>query len=346
MNSNFRRAALLFAVAFPAQNPKAQAQAIPNALCENGECQAAIAAVDYEGRAAYKLTDGRTEAIIVPEIGRVMSFGKVGGPNLLWNAAQAPKNAGWKNFGGDKTWLAPQGSWKQFHGSDNWPPDPAFDGTPHRAEVLSGGKLRLTTPLSVTGIRLTRVMYFDANGEFVIEQTARKEKGAPIRAGLWSITQTVPGEAVFLPVNPRSTYAGGFRRFEAPSEAQKLALVKPNLLRITPANEGGGLKFGVDATVSSIASLRDGVAFLQKTAQPQGNYPDAQGQGAGLPVEIFVLGDAKSFYVEMELLGPLKTFAVGGKSTQTVRWSLHTLPSKNANSPAVADAVEKLLFNG
>ncbi len=345
MNPLFPRAALLFATLAPFQIPAIQAQSIPNALCESGECQPAIAALQYGGRRAYKLTDGKTEAVVVPEIGRIMRFGKVGGPNLLWNLTGSPAKEGWKNYGGDKTWLAPQSSWKAFHGSDNWPPDSAFDGKAHQAEVLSGGKVRLTSPLSPTGIRLTRTMYFADNGDFVIEQMARKERGAPLRASIWSITQTVPGEAVFLPTSSKSTYPGHYHPFGKVGIAQKVALVKPNLLRIIPAGEGGGAKFGVDAPVSSIASIRDGVAFVQKSPKPRGIYPDAEG-GAGFPVEIFVLGDPNSFYVEMELLGPLKTFAVGGKSTHTVRWSLHDLPSKNVESPAVVAAVEKLLFNG
>ncbi|PQV63019.1 protein of unknown function (DUF4380) [Abditibacterium utsteinense] len=348
MNSIIYRSALLLCLVAPLSFSSARAQSAfeTSALCENGECSPAISAVTYGGRDAFKLTNGKTEAIIVPQIGRVMRFGKVGGPNLLWNAADsAPKNAGWKNYGGDKTWLAPQSSWKQFHSSDNWPPDPAFDGKPHRSEVLSGGKLRMTTPLSPTGIRISRTFYFDDKGEFVIEQTATKEKGAPVRAGIWSITQVVPGEAIFMARNRNSTYAEGFHKMGNVGEAQKIEVVNPNLLRITPSSAGAGGKIGVDSPISSLVSVRDGVAFLQKAIQPAGLYPDGEG-GAGFPTELYINGDAKAFYVEMEILGPLKNFAVGGKSTHTVRWSLHDLPSKNVESPALVATVEKLIFGG
>lgn len=338
-----RRAPFLAAMALFQFSP-VEAQNLSGALCETGECRPAIAITKYGERKAFALTDGRTEAIIVPEIGRVMRFGKIGGPNLLWNLSGSPAATGWKNFGGDKTWLAPQSSWKAWHGSDNWPPDTAFDGKPHGAEVLSGGKLKLTTPLSPTGIRITRTMFFDANGDFVIEQTAQKVKGAPIRASIWSITQTVPGQAVFLPVNTTSDYNGGFLNMMGAGETQKSVLVKPNLLRVTPVGAGGGAKFGVDAPVSSLISVRDGVAFLQKTAKPAGIYPEGK-NGDGFPVELYINGDAKAFYIEMEMLGPLKTFVAGGKSTHTVRWGLHDLPSKNLESPAVVNMIEKLLFS-
>ncbi len=344
MKFHFSRLAPVFAAVALLQGSPIQAQNAASALCENGECRPAIAITKYGGRKAFALTDGRNEAIIVPEIGRVMRFGKIGGPNLLWNlSGPTPPRGGYINFGGDKTWLAPQSSWQQFHGKNGWPPDAAFDGKPHEAEVLSGGKLKLTTPLSPTGIQLSRVMFFDENDDFVIEQTAQKLKGEPVRASIWSITQTAPGQAVFLPINTKSDYDGGFLNMMGSGEAQKSVLVKPNLLRIIPIGTGGGAKFGVDSPVSSLVSVRDGVAFLQKTAKPAGIYPDGK-NGDGFPIELYINGDAKAFYFEMEMLGPLKTFAVGGKSTHTVRWSLHDLPSKDANSPAVANAVEKLLF--
>ncbi|HEX8463094.1 MAG TPA: hypothetical protein VF627_00620 [Abditibacterium sp.] len=340
MPSKIRRAALLFSLSI-ALSATASAQTV---LCENGECLPMISQVTYFERPAYRLTDGKTEAIIVPEIGRIMSYGKVGGANLLWNSPTKDglNGGGWKNYGGDKTWLSPQSSWQEFHGKAGWPPDNALDGSAYKPDVLTGGKLQMTSPLSPSGIRLTRTMYFDdKSGEFVIEQMARKEKGAPIRASIWSITQVVPGQVTFLPANANSTYPNSYARLQGQSE--RIELVNPNLLRLFPYLENGGAKFGIDAPVSALVSVHDQVAFLQKTTQPTGEYPDAKG-GAGFPVEVFVSGDPANRYIELELLGPLKTFSVGGKSTQTVKWSLHNLPSRFNGSPEITIAIEKLLY--
>ena len=312
-------------------------------LCIQGQCEPAISKVTYFDRPAYKLTNGAVEAVVVPEIGRVMRFGKVGGPNLLWNNPQAQlTNDGWKNYGGDKTWLSPQSNWKVFHGSAGWPPEPALDGLPQKADVLTGGKLQLTTPLSKTGIRVIRTLYFDENGEFVIEQTARKESGEPLQAGLWSISQVVPGEAVFFAINPDTQYKDGLYRWNN-NAALPAERVRPNLIKIEPRAAGSGTKMGFDTKISALASVSDGVAWVQKSARPDGDYPDGASE-AGFPTELYVNGDPKVYYQELEILGPLQTFYKGASWTHTVRWSLHDLPSKDVNSPAVVEMMEHLLL--
>ena len=271
-----------------------------------------------------------------------MSFGKIGGPNLIWNARpeQLAKN-GWKNYGGDKTWLAPQKNWPSVNGSKSWPPDMALDGSAQKPDVLTGGKLQLTTPLSPTGIRIVRTMYFDENGEFVIEQTARKESGAPVEVGLWNVTQVVPGQAVFAPVNPSSTYANGSYIWDGKT-VEGAQLVAPGLMKIEPRADGNAPKIGFDAPVAALASMRDGVAWLQKSDRPDGEYPDGK-DGAGFPLETYINGNPTMYYQELEFLGPLRELKIGDSQTKTVRWSLHPLPSADTSSPEVIAAIEKLL---
>ncbi len=313
-------------------------------LCENGECQPAISDTTYFGRPALRLTDGKCEAVVVPSLGRVMRYGKVGGANLLWNAPVSAKyKAGeWKNFGGDKTWLAPQSSWSTFHGT-GWPPDPAFDGTPHSAQVLSGGKVKLVSQTSPTiGIRLERMMWFNAAGEFVVEQCALKTSGAPVRVGLWSISQSVPGASVFLPIASDSVYKNGYFRFGTAKVPDECVSVANGLLRVDPVPRGGGKKFGVDAPIAAIASVRDGVAWVQRAAKPKGQYPDGADEH-GFPVELYVSGDANAFYAELELLGPLVNMVSGQKQTHTVKWSLHDLPSNDVDDAPTQAALAALL---
>ena len=315
-------------------------------LCETGECQALVTQTTYFGRAAYKLSDGRSEAVIVPEIGRVMRYGLVKGPNLLWNAPteKGLDIGGWKSYGGDKNWLGPQSYWPLWNKA-GWPPDKAFDGSPHEAEILSGGILRLTSPLSEsTGIRIARDFSFDVNGDLVITQTARKWRGEPIRASIWSITQIVPGEAIFLPLDANSPYKKNFHWLGTPKDDVEIKPITSTLLQVTPSTSAkGGFKIGVDAPVSSILSVRDQVAFLQRSNKPKGQYPDGA-DGAGFPVELYLNGDyPRAYYAELEILSPLLDFRAGSRWIHTVRWSIHALPSPDLEAPETIRTIDALL---
>ncbi len=315
----------------------------------SGTRNSQVTATTYGGRAAFRLSDGRTEAIVVPAIGRVMRYGFIGGPNLLWNTPQSRFKAGeWNNWGGDKTWPAPQSHWPVLSGRA-WPPDEAWDGSAHTPQVLSGGRLRTSSALSPgPGARIVREYGFNASGEFEINQIVEKTRGAPMMLSVWSITQIVPPEAVFLPLNERSVYKDNVFWFGGkPNEKVTVVPVLPSLLLLVPARTAfgsGNYKIGADAPIAAIAAVTDGVAFVQKTARPDGQYPDGAAD-AGFPVELYDSGDAHgpAHYLELELLSPLRPFRAGTRWAHTVRWSLHRLASRHVIATATHDEIQRLL---
>lgn len=329
----------------------AKADAAKNARPDNSNAarSAQISSVSYGGRAAFRLSDGRTEAIVVPAIGRVMRYGFVGGPNLLWNTPRTGFNADeWRNWGGDKTWPAPQSYWPIYSGR-GWPPDEAWDNSSHTPQVLSGGRLRTTSPISRgLGARIVREYGFNARGEFEIAQILEKLRGAPMLLSLWNITQIAPPEAVFLPLNPQSVYKNNFFWFGGKAnEKVGVTAISPSLLQVRPvraATGSGNYKIGVDAPVAAIAAVSNGVAFVEKTARPDGQYPDGA-ESAGFPVELYDSGDAdrRAHYIELELLSPLRAARAGTRWAHTVRWSLHRLASRDVNTPATHAEIERLL---
>jgi hypothetical protein len=307
-----------------------------------------LTAVVYGGRKAFRLSDGRSEAIIVPAIGRVMRYGLVGGFNLLWNAPRGVENGygGWINWGGDKTWPAPQSLWP-VHAGAGWPPDRSWDGAAHRAQVLPGGRLRTFSPVSPKlGARVIREYSF-SNGEFVVAQSIEKLRGAPMMLSIWNVAQIPAPHAVFLPTNPQSAYKNNFFWFSKPKFEPGVNALSPNVLQLLPLRgeqTKSGYKIGVDAPVSAMAAMWDRTLFLIRSARPEGQYPDGP-DNAGFPVEFYDSGDSNpaKHYVELELLSPLKPFRPGSRWTHTMRWSLHTLHSGDAGDPAVHAQVEALL---
>src|SRR5256885_1844661 len=66
---------------------------------------------------ALVLSNGKVEVVVVPAIGRIMQFRFAGEDGVFWeNSAlfgkvHEPKPRAWINFGGDKTWPAPEAAW-------------------------------------------------------------------------------------------------------------------------------------------------------------------------------------------------------------------------------------------
>jgi hypothetical protein len=322
-----------------------------DSVCVEGECSPAITQTKYFGWDAYRLSDGQTEALVVPVIGRVMSFGRVGGDNWLWSAklelGKVPDFGGWKNWGGEKTWLSPQNRWGNLGSKNNWPPAKEWDQLPFKAQVLSGGHLKLVGPVSpVSGVRIIREFWHAENGDFVIQQSVEKLRGTPLNFGIWNITQVDNAkiDAVYLPLDPDSDYDNGFRWMNStPRDRIAPTGVASSTLKVLPTMKGA-YKIGVDAPYCAIAVTRKDWAFVERASRARGEYPDGEAGKSGTSVQLYGQGDAKMNYLELELLSPLRKFVAGARWNHTVKWRLEKLPSSDASDPAVHSAIEKLLM--
>ena len=303
----------------------------------------------FAGFPAFRLSDGKTEAVVVPFLaGRVMRFGAVGGANWLWNAPEEKRALdGYINWGGDKTFAGPHGTWSAF-APTLWPPEPTWDG-PYSV-VGTGSETgdalhRLVLKSGVWrgfGVVIERSFGWNESGEFVVTQRIEKVAGEPRLLSVWQVAQIAPPDAVFLPLSPRSAYAKGFHAFGALPVSSDVATALPTLLRVRPTAKKG-YKLGADSPVAAIAAVKDGAALVLRAAKPKGDYPDGA-EGAGFPVEFYNHGaSGAEQYVEIELLSPLRRFVRGGGWTHSVRWSLHPLSSKDVDSVAVQTEIDQLL---
>ena len=136
---------------------------------------------------SLRVSNGLVEAVVVPAIGRIMSFQFVGRAetdpvfnNKDWTGktvADADPTT-WAAFGGDKLWPSPQGEWTK-HNVRGWPPDQAFDGDPENARILPNG-VRLTTPDSTAfAARATRTITMrPGRARLYVAQTLIKDPDA------------------------------------------------------------------------------------------------------------------------------------------------------------------------
>ncbi len=303
----------------------------------------------WRGFPAWLLTDGHAEALVVPALGRVMSFRRRGGEDLLWQMPETEvtrypePRTGWRNWGGDRTWLAPQDDWREFVGRV-WPPDATWGDAeaPHETTILPNGNLRLTGPVSpFSGICLVRDHGF-SNGEFIVVQRAEKISGPPVRCAPWAVTCVpVPAETI-IAVNPHSVYPHGYHTWPGGNPVPRIER-HGDFLHI-PSATGSGYKIGVDSPHAAIAARGKNETLILRATRHDGDYPDGSNGSPGFPVEFYTNGAAGDDatvapMVELELLAPLKLLAIGDMHTLTTHWSILTQATANDVHAALTQVI-------
>ncbi|HSA93153.1 MAG TPA: hypothetical protein VLE48_09100 [Terriglobales bacterium] len=276
------------------------------------------------------LSNGQVEAVVVPNIGRVMQFrfaGEEDGPlwenRLLDGKKPDPDSREWINFGGDKSWPAPQADWKRMTDRE-WPPPATFDAMPVKAR-LGRGEVELVSSVSrAYGIRVRRRIRLDADGAGMrITTIYEKVRGAPVRVSVWVITQLDEPERVFVPRDSRNPQ--GYRPLtEAPPRD---LTVGPNRLSLT-RDPARGTKIGTDGEHLVWMDHRYVLAVMTDRRQPQADYPDQ-----GSSVEVWTNPDPLP-YIELETLGPLREMKVGDTLEQTNYYLLSRRSEKDPETEA------------
>lgn len=311
--------------------------------------------IDFRGWNGYRLANRFVSLVAVPDIGgRVMAYDLADHPFLfvdptlagkLFSAAENQGDgslAAWKNYGGDKTWPAPQG-WEndsQWHG----PPDPILDTGCYTVETFHvdahQALIIMTSPPDPrTGVQITRRFTLKPGSTRVrVDLTFRNISDRPIRWSIWDVVQlqaarTLPDGSqthdpsctVTTPVNPYSRFARGFNvMFGAANNPQWQ--VVDDLFRADYQWQIG--KVGLDSTAGWIAFCQASAqaAFVERfTHYPEAEYPDE-----GATVECWTVGagqvanlnyaDSGIYLMETEVLGPLTSMAPGESTHFALEW--------------------------
>lgn len=144
--------------------------------------------------------------------GRILSVGFRGG-EMLWRnsellddslrpvdghtvAPHAGTMADWRNYGGDKTWPAPQG----WSGPGEWagPPDPVLDSGAYTWATRRNDDATTVVLTSAddprTGLRITRELTLhDGEAAYDLSLLAENTSDRPVTWALWNVTQRRAG---------------------------------------------------------------------------------------------------------------------------------------------------------
>jgi hypothetical protein len=296
-----------------------------DAQSKSGRAMVTSRHLDYHGwKRSHLLGNGVVEVVVVPEVGRVMQFrfaGDSDGPfwenRALDGKPPDAKTNVWLNFGGDKTWPAPQADWPKVT-PRGWPPPPAFDSMPAASlEVENSARGPVATMISQVdpyfGIRTRRRLWLEPGRPVLrIATTYEKAEGEPRKVAVWIITQLKDPVAVFAPVPWPSIFAEGYS--VSSKEAPPSVRVEDSLLSLR-RDPKTAYKIGNDAGMLLWVGEK-WVVRIDSARVPGAEYTHNRNSA-----EIYTNPDAAP-YVELELLGPLSTMKVGDKLERTNTYTL------------------------
>ena len=295
---------------------------------------------------AVTIANGDVRLAFSPGAGRVVDFGRAGGPNLLWVAGPDPSPVegadrlspgeprAYYNLGGDKAWMTVQSLWERAFGKQGWPPDGVVDG---RAwTVVERGDRRLVCESAESphlGVVVRRTFALDDAGPVVrITNDLRRVRANVFPLTVWTVTQVRHPEFVLLGTAdaPPAAWA------DDPKSPPDTTPVDGALLWTVPADRAGLAQKTATTGGWVAGSFGDdlgGDVFLQSTAvDPDGSYPD------GTNAQSFLFSD----YVELELLSPSSHPKPGESLKNRVTWRLIPREGRSARDllPAIERAVE------
>jgi len=272
---------------------------------------------------AWTVSNSDAELIVVPEIGRVISYRLTGQENVLWstvNLAKPVKLGNWKNWGGDKAWVWPQDAWQHLTGG-GWPPTPGMEG-PFEVKVLDNGLEMRTAEVPGFGVRVARRITLAASGSEVTTVTwledvsgAVAKVDVPIAA--WTVMQVpVTPHVVARRAGAQSVEWGWmpmssrlFRSIE-PVEKDVLILQRPTDMSV---------KAGMDADL--LAAVYDKhIVLMRDTTPTQVGVEPAE--RAHVYAQQDMPGWEIGAYIELEFTGPRQPRASLALGTLTNVWEI------------------------
>ena len=274
----------------------------------------------------------------MPAIGaRVMQYDLGTHPSMFVNQSSSvlgktytpANNNSWYNFGGYKTWPAPQSVW-------NWPPPPTLDYGNYSYQIVvqtaDSVAALVTSPVEswrAPGIQFVRrATIYPGTSRVKMEQTMINQGTSAARWGMWSIVQTIVNHTgqtdysnfwAYFPINPDSRYGSSGVYFPNASGSWK-GEVAPGIYGVQCVPAGSDVrKIFSDSHKGWIAytDRLDSVVYARTFDIFEGaEYPDD-----GSRSSVYVSPPSPPVYMEVEVTGPIVELAGGGGSyTFTENW--------------------------
>jgi hypothetical protein len=295
----------------------------------------------------------------VPAIGgRIMQYDLGDHSSIFINSDELGKtytpsqDGQWHNFGGYKTWPAPQSRWP-----GTWPPPYTLDRGNYDFQIDSlsndSAATLVTSPVEqwvAPGIQFERrATIFPGSSRVKMEQTIINTGKNAVSWGVWSITQSIVNHIsqkdyrnfwVYFPINPNSVYGKNGVKPNGSSNAWKGEV----------ASGVYGVQFSPDNKLIyadphkgwiAYADLQDSVVYAKTFDIFDGApYPDSA------RVTVYVSGSIAPIYLEVEVKAPIVELAAnGGKYTFTENWWAAKVRGPVLDVNAIGAIAGRMSFN-
>ena len=288
-------------------------------VTKGANAEVKVSRVDYHGwKQCYRMENGIIDMVVVPQVGHIMRFGYIGGPNMLWenpdllgktltSLGLSGNRKDWVNFGGDKLWPAPQERW-------NWPPDPELDPGEHTVTITDKlGVYMFGEPSKKSGVLFRRLITMSPDSaEVTIVNTMFNSSNENQKWSVWEIAQTDNPDTA---IAPKSLTGEPYNIMTTEKINPRTVVVVSGQVIVKRDTKLSG-KIGTTNPLGWLKCTKAGTTFEMKLENQKGTYPDKDCRQ-----QIYWNPDPLK-YVELELLGPIKSFGSSAAISTTVHWSL------------------------
>ena len=286
----------------------------------------------FQGYAAVRLATPDLAVLVVPDVGgRILSV-KHRGEELFFaheqhlgepvdvaaarDLAAEKKRLGFRLWGGDKTWIAPQSAWTQGI--------PPLDLDAGRYTWRHEGKaIVMESPICrETHLKVVRRVELFSNGDLLLDEKMTNAGKRETTRGLWDVTQMLRPFDVYLPVP-----LAGVRGY--PDEGDSVAIRDEMLVArdgwtCVPCREPRHFKFGGLAERGVVVALRPAAS---ETLAHVRRFDIQDGSAYAHDASVEVYNSPSHDYLEVEVHAPLKTLAPGAFTQHRQTWRFGRLPA-------------------
>ncbi len=245
---------------------------------------------------------------------------------ILPDAGTDTPDGFWHIYGGHRLWSSPEDIPRSY----------SPDNTPVRVEERNGRVNIYGNPEIQNGIQ--KELEISPAGAFSVDVIHRiKNIGRwPITLACWALSVMKTGGFAVIPVKAGGAGCLPDRRLVlwpyADFSDERLVMAKDFIFLKQDVRCKNPVKIGTMAFPCWTAYWVDGLLFVKKFAQEQGEYPDF-----GCSVEVY----ANSDMLELETVGPLKVLEPGDTAEHRETWRVLEIPALSPSQSDVEDAIIK-----